>query len=154
LPGAWQTVAVPYHKMSSQEVRELLSSSPSHTAKLATVRADGRPHVAPVWYDVDDDGAIVFNTWVSSVKGRNLARTGRAALCVDDEQPPFAYVVIEGPVELIDDVGVAREWAERIAARYMGADRAQEFGLRNGVAGELVVRLRPDRVTASADLAE
>jgi hypothetical protein len=36
----------------------------------------------------------------------------------------------------------------------MGADRAQEYGARNGVPGELLIRLRPDRVISAADLAD
>jgi hypothetical protein len=36
----------------------------------------------------------------------------------------------------------------------MGAERAEEFGSRNGVAGELLVRLRPARVTSASDLAD
>ena len=79
-------------------------SSPPRTGKLATVRADGRPHLAPVWYDVDDDGSVVFNTGESTVKGRNLTRDPRASLCVDDERPPFSFVVLEGVVELSDDL--------------------------------------------------
>ena len=34
----------------------------------------------------------------------------------------------------------------------MGADRAEEFGARNGVPGELVVRLHPSRVVATLDM--
>lgn len=139
--------------MSDDEVWAFLSSTPARTAKLATVRADGRPHVAPVWYDVDNR-SIVFNTGPQTVKGRNLSRTRWAALCVDDERPPFAYVVAEGPVELSDEPRALRYWATRIGGRYMGADRAEEYGARNGVPPELVVRLRPARLTADADVAD
>src|ERR1700681_3957555 len=132
---------MPYHSMSEAEVRSFLTALPARTGKLATVRADGRPHVAPVWYDVDDDGLLVFNTGTSTVKGRNLARDPRASMCVDDEQPPFSFVVLEGVAEINDDLTEVRRWATRIGARYMGTDRAEEYGARNGVAGELVVRL-------------
>ena len=140
--------------MSETEIRAFLAGTPPHTAKLATVRADGRPHVAPVWYDVDDDGTIVFNTGESTVKGRNLRRDPRASLCVDDERPPFSYVLVEGTVELSADLDEVRSWATRIAGRYMGQDRAEEYGARNGVAGELVARLRPERVVSASDLAD
>jgi PPOX class probable F420-dependent enzyme len=140
--------------MSEAEVRAFLAGVPPHTAKLATVRADGRPHVAPVWYDVDDDGTIVFNTGESTVKGRNLRRDPRASLCVDDERPPFSYVLLEGVVELSADLDEVRNWATKIAGRYMGQDRAEEYGARNGVAGELVARLRPERVVSASDLAD
>ena len=140
--------------MSDAEVRTFLAGSPAHTAKLATVRADGRPHVAPVWYDVDDDGAIVFNTGESTVKGRNLRRDPRASICVDDDRPPFSFVLVEGVVELGDALDDVRNWATRIARRYMGDDRAEEYGARNGVAGELVARLRPERVVSALDVAD
>jgi hypothetical protein len=140
--------------MSEDEVRAFLVRLPARTAKLATVRADGRPHVCPVWYDVDDDGAVLFNTGESTVKGRNLLRQPQASVCVDDEHPPFGFVVIEGRVEITDDLAEVRHWATRIGGRYMGADRAEEYGARNGVAGELLVRLRPDHVVSAADLAD
>src|SRR5258708_3534896 len=134
---------MPYHPMGDDEVRAFLRAIPARTGKLSTVRADGRPHVAPVWYALDDDGSLVFNTGAATVKGRNLAREGRAALCVDDDRPPFRFVVVEGGVEIIEDPSPLREWAARIGGRYMGQDRAEEYGERNGVAGELLVRLLP-----------
>ena len=140
--------------MNDQEVRAFLSALPARTGKLATVRADGRPHVAPVWFDVDDDGSLVFNTGRATVKGRNLTRDPRASVCVDDQRPPFSFVVVEGVVEISDDLEEVRRWAARIGGRYMGTDRAEEYGARNGVAGELVVRLRPEHVVSSADLAD
>ncbi len=140
--------------MSDAEVRAFLTASPPRTAKLATVRADGRPHLAPVWYDVDDDGSVLFNTGADTVKGRNLLRDPRASLCVDDDRPPFSFVVIEGTVEISDDLVEVRNLATRLGGRYMGAERAEEYGARNGVPGELVVRLRPDRVTSASDLAD
>jgi hypothetical protein len=135
------------------EVRDFLASSPPRTGKLATVRADGRPHVAPVWYVMEGD-TIVFNTGESTVKGRNLRRDPRASICVDDERPPFSFVVVEGTAELTDDPDDLRTSASLIGARYMGAERAEEFGARNGVPGELVVRLRPERIVAAFDVAD
>jgi PPOX class probable F420-dependent enzyme len=140
--------------MSDAEVAAFLSSEPPRPGVLATVRADGRPHAAPVWYDVDDDGSIVFNTGERTVKGRNLARSGRASMCVDDDRPPFSFVVVEGAVEISADLAEVRAWAARIGGRYMGPARAEEYRDRNGVAGELVVRLRPERVVSAQDLAD
>jgi hypothetical protein len=139
--------------MNDSEVRDFLTSVPPHTGKLATVRADGRPHVAPVWFVMEGD-TIVFNTGESTVKGRNLRRDPRASFCVDDERPPFSFVVVDGTVELSDDVDDLRTSATLIGARYMGAERAEEFGARNGVPGELVVRLRPERMVSALDLAD
>ena len=132
--------------MSKEEVRAFLAEG-TRTGKLATVRKDGRPHVVPIWFVLDGDD-LVFTTGAETVKGRALRRTGRAALCVDLERPPFAYVMIEGEVEISEDLDEMLVWATRLAARYEGADRAEEFGRRNAVPGELLVRLRPASLIA------
>jgi hypothetical protein len=145
---------MPYQRMSDNEVRAFLTSAPPHTGKLATVRADGRPHVAPVWFAVDDDGSVVFTTGEDTVKGRNLARAGYAAMCIDDERPPFSYVMLEGPVHLSDDMDQLRHWATVVGGRYMGEPDAEAFGTRNAVPGELLARLRPEKVVSAKDLAD
>jgi PPOX class probable F420-dependent enzyme len=145
---------MPYSRMSEEEVRAFITSSPPHTGKLATVRADGRPHVAPVWYAVDDDGSVLFNTGEGTVKGKNLRRTGYAAMSIDDERPPFSFVVLEGPVELSGDLDEVRRWATVLGGRYMGEETAEAFGERNAVPGELVARLTPAKVTSAKDLAD
>lgn len=128
--------------------------APVRPGMLATTRKDGRPHVVPIWYDLDDDRSIVFNTAADSVKGRNIRRDGRASLCVQDDQPPFSFVTVSGPASWSDDLPDVRHWAARIGGRYMGADRAEEFGARNGVPGELVVRLSPTHLVGYRDLAD
>ncbi|TWD25561.1 hypothetical protein FB570_103345 [Streptomyces sp. T12] len=138
--------------MTEEEWREFVSYG-TRTAKLATVRADGRPHLAPIWFVLDGND-VVFNTGARTVKGRNLARDGRIALCVDDDRPPFAYVVLEGRARLSEDPGELRHWAARIGARYMGEERAEEFGARNGVPGELLVRVSVDKVLAEKGVAD
>jgi len=145
---------MPYHRMSDEEMREFITTMPPHTGKLATVRADGRPHVAPVWYAVDDDDSIVFTTGEGTVKGKNLRRTGYAAMSVDDERPPFSFVTLEGPVSLSDDLDQVRHWATVVGGRYMGDDQAAAFGDRNAVPGELLARLIPRQVTSAKDLAD
>lgn len=123
------------------------------TGHLATTRADGRPHVAPIWFIVDGD-EIVFNTGVSTVKGRNLAREGRASISIDDSTPPFSYVTADGPVTLSEDPGDLIKTATEIGGRYMGNGRAQEYGERNGVPGEYVVRMRCERISGGTDVSD
>ena len=101
-----------------------------------------------------DGDDIVFNTGANTVKGRALTRTGWASICVDDERPPFSFVTISGPVTLSEDLDEMLPWATRIAARYMGEERAERYGRRNAVAGELLVRLHAEHVLALADLAD
>jgi PPOX class probable F420-dependent enzyme len=139
-------------RMSDDEWRAFVTEG-TRTAKIATVRKDGRPHVVPIWF-VLDGGDIAFTTWAKSVKGWALRRNQYACLCVDDQTPPYSYVMVEGPVELSTDVDELRRVATLLGARYMGADRAEEFGDRNAVEGEMLVRLRPASVLAEADLAD
>ena len=144
--------------MPPDEIRSFLTAG-TRTGKLATVRADGRPHVAPVWYvldEADNDWGfdVILNTGADTVKGRTMRRDNRVMLALDDERPPFAYVLIEGTAELSDDLDELRPWATRIGGRYMGAEQAETFGQRNTAPGELLVRLRPTRVLAEAGLAE
>ncbi len=139
-------------RMSDEERRAFLMHG-TRTAKLATVRADGRPHVAPIWFALDGDD-VIFNTGAGTAKGRNLVRDPRASIAVDDETPPFSFVLVDGVCEISDEPAAKLEWATRIAGRYMGAGRAEEFGRRNAVPGELLVRLVPTRVFARADMAD
>ncbi len=139
--------------MTDDEVRAFLTAAPARPAILATVRADGRPHVAPIWYAIDDDDSILFNTGESTVKGRNLRRSGQAAMTVQDDVAPFSFVTLEGPVEISDDLDTVRHWAAVIGGLYMGADQAETYGARNAVPGELLVRLTPTKVISARDVA-
>lgn len=132
--------------------REFVLASPARTAKLAVVRADGSPHVAPVWADLDGD-EIVFMTSADTIKGKAILRDARVSLCWDDERPPFSFVTIAGTVTTSSDPAELLTWATRIAARYMGAERAGQFGQRNAVPPELVVRVSPTRITAKVEVA-
>jgi PPOX class probable F420-dependent enzyme len=138
--------------MSDDERRRFMSEG-TRTGKLATVRADGAPHVAPIWFVLDGDD-VVLMTGARTRKGRNLRRDPRASLVVDDERPPFAWARIEGVAELSDDLGEMLPWSIRIAGRYMGDDQAEAYGRRNAVAGELLVRIRPRRIASEADVAD
>ncbi|WP_059007347.1 PPOX class F420-dependent oxidoreductase [Streptomyces specialis] len=131
-------------KMTDEECRAFLLAG-TRTGKLATVRADGRPHVAPVWFVFDGDD-LVFTTEATSVKAANMRRDPRVSLCVDDERPPFAFALVEGAVTFSEDPTELRHWATRIGGRYMGEARAEEFGARNGVPGELLTRLHPTKL--------
>ncbi|MFD8911450.1 PPOX class F420-dependent oxidoreductase [Streptomyces sp. NPDC059575] len=139
-------------KMTDEEWRAFVSYG-TRTGKLATVRADGSPHIAPIWFLLDGD-ELVFNTGKETVKGRNLARDSRVALCVDDDRPPYSFVVLNGDARLTEDLDQVRHWATRIAARYMGEERAEEFGARNGVPGEPLVRVPIGHVVAMKDMTD
>lgn len=146
-------VGRPMRRLDDDEIDAFLSEG-TRTGKLATVRPDGRPHVAPVWFLLDGRD-IVFTTHRDTVKGRNLTHDPRAALTVDVEAPPYAFVTVEGTVTLVDEEDPAGKlaWATRLGARYMGADRGKEYGRRNAVPGEYLVRLTPTARVGMAEMA-
>jgi PPOX class probable F420-dependent enzyme len=123
----------------------------TRTGKLGYVAADGRPLVAPVWFVLDGDD-LLFNTGKDTAKGRAVARDPRVVVCVDSEVPPFGFVQVQGEATVSEDPTELLSSATAIGARYMGADRAEEFGKRNGVPGELLVRIHPTKVIANLDM--
>jgi len=138
--------------MTPAEIRSFLLDR-IRTGKLATVRKDGRPHVVPVWFELDGD-TIVFTTWHQTVKAANIRRDLRVCLCIDDETPPFDFVQIEGTAELINDPTALAYWATKIAGRYMGIELAEKYGKRNSVEGELIVRVTPTHTLAQKAIAD
>jgi PPOX class probable F420-dependent enzyme len=136
----------------SARVMEFLSAG-TRTGMLGYVAADGRPLVAPVWFVVDD-GQLVFNTGRDTSKGRALARDSRVVICVDDPHPPYSFVQVQGVATVTEDPQDVLNIATRTGARYMGADRADEFGRRNAVPGELVARISPTKVIAGFDISD
>jgi PPOX class probable F420-dependent enzyme len=142
--------------MTDDEIRVFLSQG-TRTGKIAWTAPSGQAHLAPVWFVVDDAATtleVVFNTGADTAKGRALRRDPRLSLLVDDERPPFAYVKLTGSVEISEDLDEVRRWATTIGGRYMGPERAAELGARNGVPGELLVRLRPTSVQALTGIAD
>lgn len=138
-------------EMTSHEVASFLLHR-TRTAKVATTTTSGQPHVMPVWFVLDGE-ELVFTTGARSVKGRNLRRDPRIALVVDDDVAPYAFVHIRGRARISEDMNELLRFATEIGARYMGPDRAEEFGRRNAVPGELLVRVIPERIIAETDVA-
>lgn len=133
------------------EVRAFLLEA-TRTGKIATVRADGRPHVVPIWFLLDGD-TIVFTTGEGSLKAKNMRRDPHVCLCVDDERPLYSYATIEGLITFSDNMQELTVWATRIAARYMGEQLAEQYGKRNAVPGELLVRITPTKILFQKDVA-
>lgn len=128
----------------TEEQRNFLLQG-TRTGKLATVRKDGRPHVVPIWFTLDGD-TLVFNTGDKSIKAINIRHNARVSLCVDDENPPYAFIQVEGTATLEQNSESLQLWATRIAERYMGHELAEAYGVRNSTPDELVVRITPIKV--------
>jgi PPOX class probable F420-dependent enzyme len=135
----------------SDDVIAFLSEG-TRTGMLGYLASDGRPLVAPVWFVVDG-GDLAFNTGKNTAKGRALVRDPRVVMCVDDPRPPYSFVQVQGVASISEEPNDVLAIAIRTGGRYMGADRAEEFGRRNGVPGELVVRVRPTKVRKAFELA-
>jgi PPOX class probable F420-dependent enzyme len=133
--------------------QEFVGALPARTAKLAVVRADGSPHVAPVWVDLDGDD-IVFMTSADTIKGKAILRDPRVSLCWDDERPPFSFVTVAGEATTSTDPDELLLWATRIGGRYMGVEHADAYGRRNAVPPEMVVRVTPTKVVAKVAIAD
>ena len=138
--------------MTPEERRAFLLEG-TRTGKLAVPRANGAPHVVPIWFVLDGDD-VIFTTADTNVKGKSIVRDGRAAMCVDDQAPPYSFVLVEGSAQWSDDLDEMLLWATKIGGRYMGADRAEQFGRRNAVPGEILVRLIPARFVAIAGVSD
>jgi PPOX class probable F420-dependent enzyme len=136
--------------MTPEQAKAFLAAG-TRTGKLATTRADGRAHVAPIWFIVDGDD-LVFMTGAGTLKGKSLLRDPRASLVVDLEEPPYAFVLVDGTVTISQDLEEMLPLSIAIAQRYVDDDRAEEFGRRNAVEGELLVRLPIDHVVALDDM--
>lgn len=133
-------------------VRKFLAAG-TRTGHLGYLASDGRPLVAPVWFVVDGD-RLAFNTGATTAKGRALLRDPRVVLSVDLPEPPYAFVQVQGRAVVTDELTEVRRIATLCGARYMGADRAEEFGARNGVPGELAVWIEPTKVIAELDVTQ
>ncbi|WP_328601172.1 PPOX class F420-dependent oxidoreductase [Actinomadura physcomitrii] len=136
--------------MTDSEWRAFVMAG-TRTGKAGVTRKDGTPHVTPIWFVLDGDD-LLFTTYHESIKARVLARDPRLSVCVDDQAPPYSYVMIQAQARLTEDLDELRRWATVIGGRYMGADRAAEFGERNAVPGEFLVRARITKVVAQRDV--
>jgi PPOX class probable F420-dependent enzyme len=119
----------------------------TRTGKLSTARADGIPHVTPVWFLLDGDDIVLT---IEKNGGRNLARDGRFALRIDEDRPPYAFVLLRGRATISEDPDDMLRWS----ARYMGDDRTEEYAARNDGRDNLLVRGRIDKVIAFAGIAD
>jgi uncharacterized protein len=126
--------------MSKQEREDFLGEV--HVGVLAVERPDGSPLVTPVWYRYSPGDVIEFNTEPTSEKTALLERSGRASLCVQREELPYAYVTVEGVVELDSTDRATRV---DIAVRYLGTEKGTAYVENSPLADDIVVRIRPRR---------
>ena len=130
----------------------------SRTGKLAVTRKDGRPHIVPIWFDVDDaTGELVFVMAKDSLKARCIRRDPRVAICVDTMEMPYDFARVDGIASITayeaDPDGMLH-WATETCRRYVGDERAEEFGRRNAVPEEVLVRVRPTNYVGATSITD
>ena len=88
-------------------------------------------------------------------KTKNIQRNNRVRLCVDDQVPLYSFVIIDGIAEIISNAEPKElfKWTKIIAARYMGNDKAEEYGRRNSSEGELLIKIKSTKVIGQKDIA-
>ncbi|AMW19523.1 PPOX class F420-dependent enzyme [Mycobacteroides chelonae] len=129
----------------------------TRTGMLGLVRANGAPIVTPVWFLLHEGPGgdeLIFTTGTETLKGKAIRRDPRVSLAVDDQRPPYSYVQFSAEARLTSDLDEMREWATRIGGRYMGAELAEDFGRRNAVPEESLVRATITKVVARAGIAD
>ena len=140
--------------MTNDEIRDFLLRG-TYTGKLGTINKDGTPHVVPIWYTVDKQDNVIFNTGSESVKAENIRRNNRVRLCVDDQTPLFSFVIIDGIAQIErNESSEIYKWAKIIEARYMGDDKSEAYGRRNSGEGEVLVKIKPTSTVGQKDTAE
>jgi len=138
-------------EMSENEIVDFLMKG-TRTGKLCTVRKDGHPHVAPIWF-VWNEGKIIFCTMDSSIKAKNIRRNPQVSICVDDESPPYAFVIIQGTAKFSDNQKDLLKWNTILGDRYMGEKLAEVYGKRNTVKGSMLVEVTPTKMISEKDVA-
>ncbi|HKG71341.1 MAG TPA: PPOX class F420-dependent oxidoreductase [Nitrososphaeraceae archaeon] len=150
--------------MSEKEIKRFLMQG-TFTGKLATVKKDGSSHIVPIWFVLDgsdkngngdrgEDDDIIFTTSGSSVKAKNIERDNRVSICVDDQTPPFSFVIMYGTAKIHHyRQNELFRFATKIARRYIGKDNAENYGRRNSTEGEVLVRIKAKRIIAEKDIA-
>lgn len=111
-----------------------------HVGVLSVERPDGPPLATPIWYRYTPGGAVEFTIEAGGQKGRLLQAVGRATLCVQREQVPYAYVTVDGPVAIRPP---SEAVTADIAERYLGEQGAAEYLASSQLDDEVLVQLTP-----------
>lgn len=96
-------------RMTDDEVAAFLAER--HTMNVASLGADGRPHLVAMWYGTFPDGALGFWTYGRSQKIVNVRRDPRMTCLVEDGE---VYEELRG-VELVADATVVEDREQVLA---------------------------------------
>jgi PPOX class probable F420-dependent enzyme len=126
--------------MSRAEREEFLAGL--HVGVLSVASPDGGgPLAAPVWYTYRPGGTVNVSTGRGTRKAVAIAAAGRFSLCVQDEQPPYKYVTVEGPVAMEDATDAERL---ELARKYLGREGGDAYLAANPGGRQVMIRMTPE----------
>jgi len=127
--------------MFSEEAVEIIEGM--NFAYVATIMADGSPHISPVWIDRDGD-MLLINTVRGRVKQRNVSRDPRVAISMIQEKSPYRHLFIRGRVIEQTKEG-ALDHINHLASKYLGKE--YPWNDRN----RIILRIKPESVKVVLD---
>ncbi|NLU85168.1 pyridoxamine 5'-phosphate oxidase family protein [Rhodococcus sp. HNM0569] len=126
----------------TRDEREEFLARP-HIAALAVTDPRGRgPLVVPIWYHYEPGGKPWVLTGAGSLKARAIAAATRFTLMVEQTEPTYRYVSVEGPVALLEPG--SEDAARALAARYLPPEKVDGFVASTAGAEEVVIHLEPE----------
>ena len=110
-------------------------------AHIATLNADGSPQNSAVWIGLDGD-LVTFNTAEGRLKTKNVARDGRVAISIVNQENPYENLIIQGKVVELAHDG-ADDDIDALAKRYLDAD---SYPFRQDGQVRVIVKIEPEKV--------
>ena len=139
-------------RMSEDELRDFLEEQ--RIVSVATVGPHGRPHLVPLWYVPEDDGALIGWTYAKSQKARNLERDPRATLQIEDgvQYQELRGAMFECDVEVEREAGRVAGYGVALFSRYAadGGDPGPEVRqmVEQQAPKRIGLRFRPTRTVS------
>lgn len=127
--------------MTTEEKQEYLADM--HVGVLALNDSEQGPLTVPIWYNYHPEGELWFLTEPNSLKGKLLDIGKRVSLVVQNEDPPYKYVSVEGPITSITVADQSD--LLQMAVRYLGSKAGRQYAETNASLGGVVVKVLPQR---------
>lgn len=134
--------------LSTAEQRAFLAAS--KTIILSTIDRYGFPDSVPMWFVVDEDGAILMTTYAKSQKVRNVRRDPKVALLVESgvTYETLKGVLIRGVAEIRSDPTMCVSTLQRIHDKMSRGAGGVEAAMLKQAAKRVVIRVVPQRVSS------
>jgi nitroimidazol reductase NimA-like FMN-containing flavoprotein (pyridoxamine 5'-phosphate oxidase superfamily) len=114
-----------------------------HIGVMSVERQRNAPFTIPIWYAYQPGGEVLLWTEGRTTKAKLIRAAGRFSLTVQDEQPPYRYVAVSGPVTAVDEASDAE--ARAIAIRYLGEEAGNAFADEHLTDDSVIIRMRPQQ---------